>query len=91
MTFDEDNYVPPIDRRGSHYNYPFSDLPSWECHIAPPYAAINAGHKLDSANLQGVVDKCGGSDAYRADLTECLLLLQEIWELFKKAMDDAEG
>jgi hypothetical protein len=81
--------MPPIDRGASIYRYPFSDLPSLECHIAPPYAAINAGHKLASANLQDVVEKCGGSDAYRADLMECLLLLQEIWQLFMNAKDDA--
>jgi hypothetical protein len=78
------------DRSATIHHYPYFNLPSMECHIALPYAAINAGPKLASANLEDVVEKCGGSDVYREDLMECLVLLREIWELFEQAKDDAE-
>ena len=33
------------------HHHPYRDLPELECHIAPPYAVINAGPKCMNLNL----------------------------------------
>jgi len=43
-----------IDNTKDMYNHPYRNLPELECHIAPPYAIINASPKCIGFNLDQV-------------------------------------
>jgi hypothetical protein len=69
--------------------YPYETVPDLECHIAPPFAAINGGPKCTGTDLDTItLDYCPSSDSRRA-LKHRLELLCEIWELFQNAKEDA--
>ena len=76
------------DLHDLHY-YPYQNLPDLECHIAPPFAAINGGPKCAGADLDALtLDYCQSSDS-RPALKRRLELLCEIWEIFQNAKEDA--
>jgi hypothetical protein len=72
------------------HHHPYHTLPGLECHVAPPYVAINGGPKLAAVDLDAVtLDYCESSDS-RAALKRRLELLCEIWESLQNAKDDAK-
>jgi hypothetical protein len=61
-----------------------------ECHIAPPFAAINGGPKCTGTDLDAIaLDYCRSIDS-RAALKRRLELLSEIWAIFENAKEDAK-
>lgn len=89
----------PISRRllnsletWHHYPHPFNTLPTLECHISPPLAAINAGPKIVGLNLDDVSLMYHGHERNEVQIatTERLTLLSKIWGLFTGAKDDAK-
>ena len=73
--------------------HPYRDLRELECHIAPPYAIINAGPKcvgLDIDKLALDYHEWEGCESQRALKAE-LELLRDTWALFKDAADAAKA
>jgi hypothetical protein len=78
----------PLEQWNVHL-YPYQTLPDLECHIAPPFAAINGGPKCVGIDLDTLtLDYCQSSDS-RPALKRRLELLCEIWEIFQNAKGDA--
>ena len=78
----------PAERFQPH-SYPYQTLPPLECHIAPPFAVINAGPKCAGADLVAIARACGETNEIRQALQDRLELLCETWNLFEKAREDA--
>jgi hypothetical protein len=77
----------PIQQWDNHYLY--HTVPDLECHIAPPFLAINGGPKCAGTDLDAItLDYCNSSDS-RVALKRRLELLCEIWKLFLDAKEDA--
>lgn len=73
------------------HHYPYATLPQLECHIAPPFAAINGGPKCTGSNLDAItLDYCQSNDS-RPALKHRLELLSEIWAIFENAKEDASS
>src|SRR5882762_3199381 len=75
------------------HHHPYRDLPELECHIAPPYAVINAGPKCVGLNLDRVAldyHESEMSDSQR-ELKRQLELLGNIWALFENAKEAANA
>ncbi|KAM6489220.1 hypothetical protein JOM56_015390 [Amanita muscaria] len=69
--------------------YPYHTLPDLECHVAPPFVAINGGRKLAGVDLDAItLDYCQSSDS-RPTLKGRLEVLREIWEILQSAKQDA--
>ena len=76
-----------------NHTHPYRDLPELECHIAPPYAVINAGPKcidldLDQIALDYHQSEMSGS---QMELKLQLELLRDIWALFENAKEAAKA
>jgi hypothetical protein len=81
------------DRRWIGHDHPYRDLPELVCHIAPPYAVINAGPRCVELDLgQVALDyrQSEKSDSMR-ELKCQLKLLCDIWALFENAKDAAKA
>jgi hypothetical protein len=73
----------------THY-YPYQTLPDLECHIAPPFAAINGGPKFTADDLDTItLAYCQSSNS--TALKRRLELLLEIWEILQDAKEDANN
>ena len=73
------------------HHHPYRDLPELECHIAPPYAVINAAPKCVGLDLDQVAldyHKSETSDSQR-ELRRQLEVLCNIWALFQNAKEAA--
>lgn len=80
-----------LGRQWDLHFYPYQTLPDLECHIAPPFAAINGGPKCAGTDLDTLtLDYCQSSDSCPA-LKRRLELLCEIWEIFLNAKEDASN
>jgi hypothetical protein len=80
----------PVQQWDNHF-YPYHTLPDFECHIAPPFAAINGGPKCAGTDLDAItLDFCQSRDS-RPALKRRLELLCEIWEIFQNAEADANN
>jgi hypothetical protein len=78
----------PFEQWNAHL-YPYETLPDLECHVAPPFAAINGGPKCADIDFDALtLDYCQSSDT-RPALKCRLKLLCEIWEIFQNAKEDA--
>ena len=75
------------------HHHPYRDLPELECHIAPPYAVINAGPKCMNLDLDRVALDYHGSETSdsQRELKHRLGLLCEIWVLFENAKEAANA
>lgn len=81
------------DTRWIGHNHPYRDLPELECHIAPPYAVINAGPKCIGLDLDQVAldyHQSETSDS-QMELKLQLELLRDIWALFENAKEAAKA
>ena len=81
------------DGRWFSHDHPYRNLPHLECHIAPPYAVINAGPKCVGLDLDRVAldyHKSETSDSQR-ELKRQLELLCDIWALFENAEEAANA
>jgi hypothetical protein len=79
-----------VQQWDTHF-YPYDTLLDLECHIAPPFAAINGGPKCVGTDLDAItLDYCQSSDS-RPALKRRLELLCEIWEIFQNAKEDANN
>lgn len=72
------------------YSYPYQTLHPLECHIAPPFAVINAGPKCAGADLAAIVQACRQTNEDRQALKDLLELLCETWNLFEDARANAK-
>ena len=80
----------PVQQWVTHF-YPYHTLPDLDCHIAPPFAAINGGPKCAGTNLDAItIEFCQSKDS-RPALKRRLELLCEIWEIFQNAKADANN
>jgi hypothetical protein len=78
---------------GRLHHHPYRDLPELECHIAPPYAIINAGPKCVGLDLDQVAldyHESETSDSQR-ELRRQLEVLCNIWALFENAKEAANA
>ncbi|KAG1720246.1 hypothetical protein EDB19DRAFT_1778089 [Suillus lakei] len=71
------------------HQYPYSDFPLLECHVAPPFAIINAGPKckrnqIDQIVLDRYPQQTEGStmESDAKELKQRLTLLCDTWDLF---------
>lgn len=90
-------YTPPISRiepgqSPITHTYPFPDFPTLTCHIAPPFAVINAGPKCSRDKIGEIVrgrfpQPTDGSKEFERRLT----LLCDTWDLFQGAMSAAQA
>jgi hypothetical protein len=78
----------PVDWHG--HRYPFHTVPEVECHIAPPFLAINGGAKCSAVNLNAIVAQYESSNLPPA-LEGRLDLLRQIWELIQNAKEEADS
>jgi hypothetical protein len=81
------------DGRWFSHDHPYHDLPHLECHIAPPYAVINAGPKCVDLDLDRIAldyHESETSDSQR-ELKRQLELLCDIWALFENATEAANA
>ncbi len=78
------NFSPETGKREAAvvHDPPYDTMPDLECHIAPPFLAINGGPKCASIDLHEITSS-------RPELKPRLKLLCEIWEIFLNARDDA--
>jgi hypothetical protein len=74
------------------HSYPYQGLPLLECHIAPPFAVINAGPKCKRHHINQIVrEYClQQTSEFRKELEERLALLCNTWALFEDAKKDAK-
>jgi hypothetical protein len=80
----------PVQQWDNHF-YPYHTVPDLECHIAPPFLAINGGPKCAGTDLDAItLDYCDSSDS-RPALKRRLELLCEIWKLFLDTKEDASN
>jgi hypothetical protein len=71
------------------HHHPYHTLPDLECHLAPPYVAINGGPKLANLDLDAVtLDYCESGNS-RPALKRRLELLCEIWKTLQNEKDNA--
>jgi hypothetical protein len=81
------------DRTCNLHHHPYRDLPELECHIAPPYAIINAGPKCVGLDIDKLAldyhesEACESQRALKAELE----LLRDTWALFEDAGDAAKA
>ncbi|KAG2129423.1 uncharacterized protein EDB93DRAFT_1256293 [Suillus bovinus] len=90
-------YTPPISRiepgqSPITHTYPFPDFPTLACHIAPPFAVINAGPKCNRDKIGEIVQgrfpqPTDESKKFERRLT----LLCDTWDLFQGAMSAAQA
>jgi hypothetical protein len=74
------------------HHHPYRDLPDLECHIAPPYAVINAGPKCTGLDLDKIaLDYQVGDSESQEELKHRLELLRDIWALFEGAKEAAKA
>jgi hypothetical protein len=73
------------------HHHPYGDLPELECHIAPPYAVINAGPKCIGLDLNKIALDYHQSETsgYHRELKLQLELLRDTWALFESAKEAA--
>ncbi|KAG1789661.1 uncharacterized protein HD556DRAFT_772765 [Suillus plorans] len=74
------------------HSYPYQGLPLLECHIAPPFAVINAGPKCTRDHINQIArEYCSQQTSeFRKELEERLTLLCNTWALFEDAKKDAK-
>jgi hypothetical protein len=75
------------------HHHPYCDLPELECHIAPPYAVINAGPKCVGLDLDKIAldyHQSKMSDS-QSELKLRLELLRDTWALFEKEKEASKG
>jgi hypothetical protein len=70
--------------------HPYQTLPPLECHIAPPFAVINAGPKCAGADLDAITQACCQTNEHQQALKDRLELLCKTWSLFENAMANAK-
>jgi hypothetical protein len=70
--------------------HPYQTLPPLECHIAPPFAIINAGPKCAGADLDAIARACCQTNGNQQALKDRLELLCETWNLFENARANAK-
>ncbi|KAG2129411.1 uncharacterized protein EDB93DRAFT_1265795 [Suillus bovinus] len=90
-------YTPPISRiepgqSPITHTYPFPDFPTLVCHIAPPFAVINAGPKCNRDKIGETVrgrfpQPTDESEEFERRLT----LLCDTWDLFQGAASAAQA
>ena len=71
------------------HSFPYQTLPPLDCHIAPPFAVINAGPKCARVDLAAMAQACCETDAAQKALEDRLDLLCDTWNLFEGAGEDA--
>jgi hypothetical protein len=71
------------------HSYPYHTVPDLECHIAPPFLAINGGPKCVGTDLDVITLGYCESGGSRPALKRRLELLCEIWKIFQDAKGDA--
>jgi hypothetical protein len=72
-----------------NHTHPYRNLPELGCHIAPPYAVINAGPKCVGLDLDQVA-----LDYYQSEMSNSqmeLKLLCDIWALFENVKEAAKA
>ncbi|KAG1791216.1 uncharacterized protein HD556DRAFT_658817 [Suillus plorans] len=80
------------DGSWNHHSYPYLNLPSLECHVAPPFAVINAGPKCTRAHIEQItLDHYPPQTSESVELTQRLTLLCDTWALFKAAKEAARA
>ena len=81
------------DGRWFNHDHPYHDLPHLECHIAPPYAVINAGPKCVGLDLDRVALDYHRSERNNSqrELKRQLELLCNIWALFENEKEAANA
>jgi hypothetical protein len=81
------------DRTCNLHHHPYRDFPELECHIAPPYAIINAGPKCVGLDLGKVALDYYGSEPCESqrELKRQLELLRDTRALFEDAADAAKA
>jgi hypothetical protein len=74
------------DRTCNLHHHPYRDFPELECHVAPPYAIINAGPKCEGLDLgKSALDYYGSEPCEsQRELKDQLELIRDTWALFKK-------
>ncbi|KAG2337169.1 hypothetical protein BDR05DRAFT_1005250 [Suillus weaverae] len=79
----------PFFRGSVAHQYPYLDLPLLECHVAPPFAVINAGPKCERDQIDHIVlrrypQQTEGStmESDAKELQQRLTLLCDTWDLF---------
>jgi hypothetical protein len=70
--------------------HPYQTLPPLECHIAPPFAVINAGPKCAGADLDAITRACCQTNETQQALKDRLELLCDTWNLFEDAKANAK-
>ncbi len=80
----------PVQQWDNHF-YPYQTVPDLECHIAPPFIAINGGPKCVGIDLNAITLGYCESDDSRPALKHRLELLCEIWKLFQDTKEDASS
>lgn len=75
------------------HDHPYHDLPELVCHIAPPYAVINAGPKCIGLDLHQVARDYHQSETSdsQMELKDQLELLRDIWALFENVKEVAKA
>src|SRR6202790_4997671 len=75
------------------HHHPYRDLPELECHIAPPYAVINAGPKCIDLDPDQVALDYHQSEMSNSqmELKRQLELLRDIWALFENVKEAAKA
>ncbi len=76
---------------GDSHFYPYHTVPNLECHIAPPFLAINGGRKCAGIDLSAITLGYCKSDDSRPALKRRLELLCEIWKLFQDTKEVASS
>jgi hypothetical protein len=72
------------------HSSPYQTLPLLECHIAPPFTAINAGPKCAGADLDAIARECCQATETQQALKDRLELLCDMWNLFENTNDNAK-
>lgn len=74
------------------HRHPYRDIPYLECHIAPPYAIINAGPKCAGLDLDQIARAYCQSETseFQEELKHRLQLLYDIWALIESAKEAAK-
>jgi hypothetical protein len=75
-----------------HYDYPYRNLPLLQCHVAPPFAVINAARKCKRDHIDQItLDHYLPHTSQSVDLKRQLTLLCDIWALFQAAEEAAKA
>ena len=75
------------------HHHPYHNLSDLECHIAPPYAIINAGPKCVGLDLDQITRICCQTETSQSqeELKHRLELLRDIWALIEAEKEAAKA